>query len=133
MKRMRRSIAVVLATAAVALAGCGGGAAAPAQTLPVPAGDQGPKVAITAENIAFAESEIGVAASTPFTLVLDNRDAVPHNVSIYGGQSGQDRRFEGAVFSGPSTRWYAVPALAPGEYRFVCDVHPNMTGRLVVK
>jgi plastocyanin len=24
-----------------------------------------------------------------------------------------------------------VPALAPGTYRFVCDVHPSMTGRLV--
>ena len=45
--------------------------------------------------------------------------------------TGGERRFEGAVFSGPATRWYAVPALAPGTYRFVCDVHPSMTGRLV--
>jgi len=26
-----------------------------------------------------------------------------------------------------------VPALDAGTYKFVCDVHPNMTGTLTVK
>jgi plastocyanin len=63
--------------------------------------------------------------------VFENGDAVPHNVSIFVGDTGGERRFDGAVFTGPATRWYAAPALAPGTYRFVCDVHPSMTGRLV--
>jgi len=39
--------------------------------------------------------------------------------------------FEGVLFSGPATRWYPVPALAPGTYQFKCDLHANMTGSLV--
>ena len=117
----------ILCLVALALAGCGGGAV-PAQTLPVPPEPGTPKLAITAENVAFAQTQVGIAANTPFILVLDNRDTVPHNVSI--SRDGGSRTFEGAIFSGPVSRWYLVPALAPGTYVFVCDVHPNMTGRL---
>jgi plastocyanin len=122
------SRAALALAVALALAGCGGGAV-PAQTLPAPADPGTPKLAITAENVAFAQTEVGVAANTAFILALDNRDAVPLNVSI--SRDGGERRFEGAVFSGPGSRWYAVPALAAGTYTFVCDVHPNMTGRLI--
>jgi plastocyanin len=54
-------------------------------------------------------------------------------VYIQADSSHQDRRFEGSVFNGPATRWYPVPALAPGTYFFFCDVHPAMTGSLTVK
>ena len=88
---------------------------------------------ISADGIAFDTTALTVPANQPFTLVFENREAVPHNVSIYAGNAHGDRRFEGAVFSGPATRWYPVPALAPGTYVFVCDVHSNMTGSLVAK
>jgi hypothetical protein len=135
MARVRRpGVPVLVATCVVAvtlaLAGCGGGEAVPAQTLPVPVEPATPKLALTAENIAWVQTEAGVAADIAFVLVLDNRDAVPHNVSI--SRDGGERRFEGAVFGGPAARWYAVPALGPGTYVFACDVHPTMTGRLVV-
>jgi plastocyanin len=35
------------------------------------------------------------------------------------------------VFSGPSARLYAVPALPAGTYQFRCDVHQQMTGTIV--
>jgi plastocyanin len=130
MDSIRRSVAVALVAATLALAGCGGGSAAPGRTLPAPADPATPKLALTAQNIAFAQAEAGVAANTAFILLLDNRDSVPHNVSLYRDQASGSRAFEGAVVSGPGSRWYAVPALAPGTYVFVCDVHPNMTGRL---
>jgi plastocyanin len=123
-------IAIATVAAAVALFGCGSGAV-PAQTPPASGDPAGISIRISATQIAFDQAELAVPSNQPFTIVFENRDAVPHNVSVFAGATGGERRFEGAVFSGPVTRWYLVPALAPGTYRFVCDVHPSMTGRLV--
>lgn len=86
---------------------------------------------ISAKNIAFDRSEVAVPAGRPFTFVFENREGVPHNVSIYTDLSLKTRMFEGATFSGPGTRWYPVPALAAGTYAFQCDLHPSMAGRIV--
>ena len=86
---------------------------------------------ISAIDIAFDRSELAVPAGRPFTLVFENREALSHNVSIYADLSLRDRKFEGALFAGPATRWYPVPALATGTYVFLCDLHPNMEGRIV--
>ena len=118
----------LLAAVALVAAGCGstavGGEQPPASLDPA-----SPR--ISAEGIAFDTAALAVPANRGFTLVFENREAVPHNVSIYADSDRRDRRFEGAVFSGPATRWYPVPALAPGTYDFACDVHPGMTGQLV--
>jgi plastocyanin len=133
MRAATRSIAIAVAVVALAVAGCGGGAlggdklggdAPPASLDP-----DSPRLA--ASGIAFDTAELTVPANRGFVLVFENREAVTHNVSIYVDEARQDRRFEGVLFSGPATRWYPVPALAPGAYVFVCDVHPNMTGSLV--
>jgi plastocyanin len=41
--------------------------------------------------------------------------------------------FKGEIFPGVETRDYQVPALAAGEYPFVCTVHPTMTGTLTAE
>ena len=38
--------------------------------------------------------------------------------------------FKGTVFRGVATQTYDVPALAAGQYSFVCTVHPTMIGTL---
>jgi plastocyanin len=119
-----------LAAVVLVISGCGGTAMGGEQP-PTSLDPTSPK--ISAEGIAFDTAALTVPANQPFTLVFENRKAVPHNVSIYADAAHQDRRFEGVVFSGPATRWYPVPALAPGTYVFVCDVHSNMTGSLVAK
>ncbi|HET7727287.1 MAG TPA: cupredoxin domain-containing protein [Candidatus Limnocylindrales bacterium] len=92
-------------------------------------GPSGDAVTITAANIAFGESEVEVPADTEFTIRFENNDAgVPHNVEIK--DAGNQSVFMGDIFNGVETRDYAVPALAAGEYTFVCTVHPNMTGTL---
>jgi plastocyanin len=119
---------IVLVAVALFAAGCGstaiGGEQPPASLDPA-----SPR--ISADGIAFDTATLTVPADRPFTLIFENREAVPHNVSIYADVAHGDRRFEGAVFSGPATRWYPVSALAAGTYIFRCDVHPSMTGRLV--
>jgi len=128
---LRRTFGVSIATvlAAVAVSGCSGGV--PAATPPASGDPAGTWIGISAADIAFRQGELSVPSNRPFTIVFENRDTLPHNVSLFAGPAAGERRFEGSVINGPATRWYAVPALAPGTYRFVCDVHPSMTGRLI--
>ncbi|MCJ7710544.1 MAG: cupredoxin domain-containing protein [Chloroflexi bacterium] len=102
-----------------------GGGATPGPSLPAADG------ALTAENVAYLETSITVPAGKPFTLALDNRDPVPHNVEIKDG--GGASPFKGEIFSGPAVKVYDVPALAAGQYTFVCTVHPNMTGTVTAQ
>lgn len=119
----------VAAALAATLLGCGGRSAQGLDQPPASLDPASPR--LSAEGLAFDTSELAVPADRAFVIVFENREAMTHNVSIYADDGLQDRRFEGVLFSGPATRWYPVPALAPGTYAFVCDLHPIMGGRLV--
>jgi plastocyanin len=80
-------------------------------------------------NIAFDQSAVEAPADTPFQIEFANNDpGIPHNVEIK--DAGGASVFLGEIFNGVETRTYDVPALAAGEYTFICTVHPNMTGTL---
>jgi plastocyanin len=112
-----------LALAATFLLGACSAAPAPA---PVVAGEG---ASLVAAGTAFDRSTIVVPANRPSSLVFENRDGAPHNVSI--SPAGYAPVFVGEVFSGPDSRVYTVPALPFGRYTFRCDVHPEMTGTVV--
>lgn len=124
---MRTSLRSVIGIALL-VAACSGGGGLGYDQPPASLDPGSPKVA--AKDIAFDTTGLVVAANAAFTLVFENREGVSHNVSIYSDAGDQTRVFEGVVFSGPSTRWYPVPALAPGTYHFRCDLHPNMQGEI---
>ena len=107
---------------ALALVACGSGGQ------PTPAGTPAATVQLTAHNAAFNVNSLQVPADVTFAIDFDNTDAIPHNVSIQG--TGGVRT--GETFSGPGERTYVFAALPAGTYTFHCDVHPNMTGTLVV-
>jgi plastocyanin len=89
-------------------------------------------VTVVAQNIAFDTSTIRLEP-VPTTITFENRDAgVQHNIAIYSDSSLADELFNGELVTGPTTVDYAVPALPPGEHYFQCDVHPNMSGSVVV-
>lgn len=119
---MRRAVRA-LVTVAFVVAGC----VEPAST-PPPGSVTPADAAIGAQAIAFDKATLEVPAGRPFRLDFENREGAPHNVAIVDGAGTVV--FKGEVFSGPATMQYAVPALAPGAYTFLCDVHPQMTGRL---
>jgi plastocyanin len=86
-------------------------------------------VTISADGLAFSTDTLTVRADSDFSMAFDNREAVPHNVAIYGDDSATDALFTGETITGPRTVTYEVPALQAGEYSFRCDVHPTqMTG-----
>ncbi len=118
---LRTITGLVLAALVAACAGAGTGAKG-LTTAPVDLDPNSPKV--SAIDIAFDRTEIGVPAAREFILVFENREDPPHNVSIYRDAAYTQRVFEGVVFDGPGMRWYPVPALAPGTYFFQCDLHP---------
>ena len=96
---------------------------APGSAAPAVTGD----VNITAQRIAFLETTFTAKADTPFTIAFDNEDAgTTHNIEIIGADGAQV--WKGEIFPGVETRLYDVPALAAGEYTFICTVHPTMTG-----
>jgi plastocyanin len=103
----------------------GGESAAPSD-----GGGNGEAVEISAVNIKFEQTEVSAPADAPFTIRFDNKEAVPHNVEIKDA-AGMSL-FKGEIVTGPVVVDYAVPALAAGTYQFVCTVHPNMIGTLVV-
>lgn len=94
------------------------------------AGECEETVEISADNTAFDRTEIEVPADTAFCINFENRENVPHNVSIY---DGEEELFTGSILNEAGTITYQVPALAAGEYRFICDVHPlTMVGDVIV-
>ena len=102
--------------------GCGGSSAA-AGTPPPGA------VVMTAVNLAFVPSSVNAPAGEGFVLYFDNRDTVPHNARLVDGTG--KTIVSGEPFTGPSARAANVPALAPGTYKLLCDVHPDMTAELI--
>jgi plastocyanin len=96
-------------------------------------GPPGGGVTVQAQNLAFNTSEIDLPANAPTTITFENADAgVPHNIAIYNDSSLSENLFTGDIVTGPATAEYQVPALDAGEYYFHCDVHPNMSGSVVV-
>jgi cytochrome c oxidase subunit 2 len=93
---------------------------------------EGPALKIDAKNVAFSTKALEATAGQPFSIEFTNNDDTPHNVAIW---KDKEELFTGEIITGPNkTVTYAVKALPPGEYTFICDVHPipAMTGKLTI-
>jgi plastocyanin len=113
--------------------GAGGTGAAPPPGEPPASTSAGAAASIAAENLQFSTSTLSLDAGAETPLSFDNRDAgVPHNVSIYAADPasdpGAEQLFTFEPFPGPEERDFTIPALDPGTYVFMCDVHPTMKG-----
>jgi plastocyanin len=76
---------------------------------------------VTIDGFSFAASPVTAGAS--FT--VDNRDSVAHTVTA------DDGAFDVRV-GGGSDAGVTAPD-EPGTYAFHCEIHPSMTGELVVR
>lgn len=119
------ALATLAAAALVALAGCSSAPPAPIPSPPPGA------VAITAEHTAFVERQLEAPAGAPFTLYFANHDNEAHNVRILDAANMNLAATE--IFTGPGARTVDVPALAPGTYRLMCDIHSEMAAELLVE
>jgi plastocyanin len=126
-KLNRRRLVVLALTAGVALAACGGGDSAPADTLP-----SGVGLTVTAVPSIRWDAETYTATAGDVLVGLVNEDSVRHTLIIAkDGTKIPDFKLEagkkGSVDSG-------TIALAAGDYTLLCDVpgHQNMKATLTV-
>lgn len=94
----------------------------------------GADVTVTAKNIAFDKTELEVRAGQEVTVTLVNDDgATPHNFHV-SGPGGFDAKTEIFTEDDGGSRELTFTLAEPGEYTFVCDVHPNqMKGTIVAR
>lgn len=118
---------LVIAVGLVSLQACSLGQAPTGATSASPA----VTVQLGALNLAFEPATLVLPSGTPVGITLDNRDpGILHNIAIMTADG--TLVFRGETFAGIEARTYRVAALSAGEYRFVCDVHPTMSGALIV-
>jgi plastocyanin len=79
-------------------------------------------VAITIENFDFGQPR---TVSAGADVLVSNADAEAHTMTARNGAFDT-----GSVDEGTSVTFKAPTV--PGTYEFYCDIHPSMTGQLVV-
>lgn len=114
----------LVALIALLVAACGG-SASPPPTFPPGA------IVVHARNRAFDTTQLVIPADTAFSLAFVNEDGDMHNIAIRT-KSG----FDGEVLFrfdpvGSGTVILPVGKIPKGNYFFLCEVHPNMSGNVV--
>ncbi len=127
-RRLRTSLATLLAVVSVVvLAGCGASTPSAEQSFPADA------VRISANNLTYSTDQLIVPAGKEFTLVFENKEAVPHNVAITTKpDGGGDILFRHDPITA-KTQGFTVPAIPAGTWYFHCDVHLSMHGTVIAQ
>ncbi|CAN5847282.1 hypothetical protein BH24CHL6_BH24CHL6_04020 [soil metagenome] len=112
---------------AAMLAACGA-TAAPA----VPQAPAEADATIRSGSMEFDRDTVNVPAGKAFSLLYVNESPMPHNVSIYGDESLNEKLYIGEIIEEGSVV-YDVPAMPAGEYYFHCDIHPEMSGSVFAR
>lgn len=129
MRRHPLTLTVARLGLAIGLAGILVGCQALSATSTAPAGAVHVTVETAAgETLAFDPVEVQVASVAPVTVTFRNGSTVAHNLTFTDGLTAATRTI---VEPGTVEQLHIVPP-RPGTYPFVCTIHAEMTGQLVV-
>jgi plastocyanin len=135
--RVPKAVAPALAVLVLVVSACGGdddlaavpvsgGSATSETTRSTSAAAE--ELVVNAEDIAFDVDRIEVAVGEAVTVTFNNNDTdIPHNFHVEAG--GVDAKTD--IAPGPDTQTLEFTIDEAGNYTFICDVHPQMTGALV--
>jgi plastocyanin len=90
-------------------------------------------LSLTASGVAFDKDTLELKAGEETTLPFNNDDTVEHNLAIYEDDTATKDLFKGEITPAGSSTDYEIPALDKGDYFFRCDIHPSMSGSVVVE
>ena len=82
-----------------------------------------PVVTVGIDHNTFIPSEITVAPGTTVTWV--NNEAMPHTVV------DQNKEFRSKIIAKQAT--FSFTFTTAGDYDYLCSIHPNMNGKVIVK
>ena len=123
--RSGRLTIAILAAVAVALAGCGT-AASPSPSWPAGA------IVVTARNRTFDTKELHFQSGVAAQLVLVNEDSDEHDIEIWTKEGSEGDQLAHSDLISRGSAVLPVGPLAPGTYYFVCGVHAQMHGTVIV-
>ena len=104
------------------------------EAAPATPGGGGTRITVAAQGLQFDTNRIELSAGAPSTIHFENNDpGIQHNIAIFTDSSLGTNLFRGEIVTGPAAVDYRIPPLDPGTYYFHCDVHPTMSGSVVVK
>ena len=95
-----------------------------------------PFVKIVAEDNTFDTDCLQAPPDRNFRIYLENRDADPHNISIYSADPADgkaEQLYKGKPVKGPGQEEYAIEGLPPGKYYFQDDKVPDMNGTIQIR
>ncbi|HET9852911.1 MAG TPA: PQQ-dependent sugar dehydrogenase, partial [Candidatus Limnocylindrales bacterium] len=98
-------------------------APAPAETVEATVGTD------TGAALAFDPASVTVPAGSTVELTFENRATVPHNLTFSGAVTAATA----TIVDPGATETIEFTAPDPGEYAFVCTLHPGMGGTLNVE
>jgi plastocyanin len=79
--------------------------------------------AVRIDNFNFTPATLTITAGT--TVTWKNEDDSPHRIG------DNDGTFKSAALDTDDT--YSHTFTAPGEYPYICTIHPYMVGKIIVK
>lgn len=101
----------------------------PEQEVDVPVED----ILLIAQRSAFNDTnpEVYVALNAPTKLVVQNNDAVTHDLKVDASSNDGITPINTAPLRGGQDFLTAIVASKPGTYEYYCSYHPQMRGYII--
>lgn len=83
----------------------------------------------TGAELEFEPDEVSVPAGAPVSVTFQNLSTLPHNLTFNAPINAATN----VIVQPGASETIEFPAPEPGDYTFVCTIHPGMEGTLTVE